>query len=66
MKVSDAEVVVFKKSKRFAPDFHRHILTSKVVGQVVRAGDSVLVYSVEETIPDGAVLVTPQTHLEFR
>ncbi|WP_292492564.1 hypothetical protein [Methanoculleus sp. 10] len=66
MQVPDARVVVFARTKRFAPDFHRHILRGKIVGQTVRPGDRVLVYEVAETIPEGAVRVTRSTLLEFR
>lgn len=62
----DAEVVIFRKFKRMAPDFHRHMLPGKVMGQRVQAGDRVLVYEVEETIPSGAVTITDRTKLEFR
>jgi hypothetical protein len=64
--LADAEVVVLRKVRRFAPDFHRHILAGRLRGQPVRAGDVALVYLVEETVPDGPVLVTPATRLEFR
>ena len=66
MPLPDAEVVVLRKLRRFAPDFHRHILAGRLPGQAVRAGDVALVYRVEETVPDGPVLVTSDTHLEFR
>jgi len=66
MEIPDARAVVFTRMKRFAPDFHRHILRGKVVGETVRPGDRILVYEVAETIPEGAVRVTRSTHLEFR
>jgi hypothetical protein len=59
-------VIVFTRARRFAPDFHRHILRGKIVGQTVRPGDRVLVYEVAETVPEGAVRVTRSTLLEFR
>jgi hypothetical protein len=62
----NAELVVFRKIKRHAPDFHRHIATSKVQGQVVKVGDVVLVYEIEETSPPGPVKVTQETRLEFK
>jgi nucleotide-binding universal stress UspA family protein len=62
----DADVVVLKKIKRFAPDFHRHILKSRILGQAIRKGDRILVYEVEETKPSGMVWVTDRTSLEFR
>ena len=66
MVLPEAEVVVLAKAKRFAPDFHRHILSGRIPGEVVRVGDTLLVYRVEETVPEGPVLVTPATRLEFR
>ncbi len=64
--VPSAEVVVLTKIKRLAPDFHRHILKSKVQGQVVGVGDNILVYRIEETVPSGRVKIVDSTHLEFR
>ncbi len=56
----DARVVVFTRVKRFAPpDFHRHILRGKVMGQTVRPGDRILVYEVAETIPPGGRCGSP-------
>jgi len=66
MQIPDARVVVLTRKKRFAPDFHRHILQGRIVGQTVRPGDRILIYEVRETIPSGAVRVTRSTHLEFR
>jgi nucleotide-binding universal stress UspA family protein len=65
-KAPEAQVVVLRKVKRLAPGFHRHILRGKIRGQTVRAGDSILVYEVVETVPPGPVRVTERTHLEFR
>lgn len=64
--LSEAEVVVMHKIKRFAPDFHRHMLRGKINGQIVRAGDRILVYEVDETVPRGPVQVTERTRLEVR
>ncbi|MFA5613828.1 MAG: hypothetical protein WC993_05100 [Methanoculleus sp.] len=65
MQIPDAHVVAFTRAKRLAPDFHRHILRGRIVGQIVRPGDQVLVYRVAETVPEGAVRVTRSTLLEF-
>ncbi len=62
----DADRVVLKKVKRFAPDFHRHILRSRLEGQPIQRGDRILVYEVEETYPSGVVRITEHTSLEFR
>ncbi len=64
--IPEAQVVVLTKTKKFAPDFHRHILRSKVQGQVVGAGDRILVYLIKETVPAGRVKVVESTNLEFR
>jgi hypothetical protein len=64
--LADAEVVVLRKIRRFAPDFHRHILAGRLRGKPVQPGEVVLVYRVEETIPGGPVMVTSATRLEFR
>jgi len=61
-----ADRVVFRKVKRFAPDFHRHMVGAKVIGRVLKKGDRELVYEVDETSPQGPVLVTEQTKIEFR
>ncbi|MFW5638246.1 MAG: hypothetical protein ACOCG4_03170 [Methanoculleus sp.] len=66
VQVPDAQVVIFARARRFAPGFHQHILRGRVVGQIVRRGDRVLVYEVAETVPDGAVRVTRSPRLEFR
>jgi hypothetical protein len=63
---ADADRVVLKKMNRFAPDFHRHILKSRITGQMVQKGDRVLIYEVMETHPPGNVRVTDRTSLEFR
>jgi hypothetical protein len=65
-KTHEADVVIFRKLKSMAPDFHRHMVPGKVMGQAVRAGDRVLVYEVEETVPTGIVTVTERTKLQFR
>ncbi len=62
----EAQMVSFRKIKRLAPDFHRHILRSKLIGQTVRTGERILVYEVLETDPPGLVRVTEKTRLEFR
>jgi nucleotide-binding universal stress UspA family protein len=64
--IPDAEMIVLKKIKRFAPDFHRHILKSRIIGQEIKNGDRIMVYEVEDTRPSGTVRVTDRTSLEFR
>ncbi len=62
----EAEVVVMHKTRKFAPDFHRHMLRGKIQGKIVQAGDRILIYEVDETIPAGPVQVTERTRLEVR
>jgi nucleotide-binding universal stress UspA family protein len=62
----EAEVVIMHKAKRFAPDFHRHMLRGRIQGQIVKAGDRILIYEVDETVPPGPVQVTERTRLEVR
>lgn len=64
--VPEAEIVVLRKNKRMAPNFHQHILKSKIQGKVVNAGDNILVFEVLETVPPQKVRVTENTILEFR
>jgi hypothetical protein len=64
--IAEAEVVVLKKIKRMAPNFHQHIVKSKIQGNVVSSGDKILVYEVLETVPPQKVRVTENTILEFR
>jgi hypothetical protein len=61
----EADRVVFKKLKRLAPDFHQHIVKSQALGNAIKAGDRMLVYEVNETVPDGRVMVTDKTVFEF-
>ena len=61
-----ARLVVLKKTKRFAPSFHKHILASKIRGTTVAIGKKILVYEVVQVDPEGPVKVTDSTQLEFR
>lgn len=64
--IPEAEIVVLHKKKRMAPDFHQHILKSKIQGQIVSTGEKILVYEVLETVPPQKVRVNENTILEFR
>jgi len=61
----EAQVIVLKKVKPLAPEFHRHIVRGRLLGQIVQVGQRHLVYEVQETIPSGPVLVTNRTRFEF-
>ncbi len=63
--MEEAKVIVLKKFKKLAPEFHRHIVKSKLQNQTIKKGERHLVYEVEDTIPEGKVLVTGNTTFEF-
>ncbi|TDA65698.1 MAG: hypothetical protein D9V47_12910 [Clostridia bacterium] len=62
---AQAKIVVLRKLKKLAPDFHRHIAVAQAQGKMLAPGDSVLVYEVAETVPAGPVLVTKHTQFNF-
>ena len=64
--IREANLIIFKKIKKLAPNFHRHILQSKIIGQVVNVGEKILVYEVLEIRPVSPALVTKNTILEFK
>ncbi len=64
--IPEADVALMHKARRFAPDFHRHMLRGKILGKAVQVGDRILVYEVDETVPAGPVRVTERTRLEVR
>ncbi|MFX1445780.1 MAG: universal stress protein [Promethearchaeota archaeon] len=64
--IREANLIIFKKIKKLAPNFHRHILQSKIIGQVVNVGEKILVYKVLEIKPVSPALVTKNTILEFK
>lgn len=61
----EAQLIVLKKVKPLAPDFHRHIVRSQLLGKKVQVGQRYLVYEVQETVPLGQVLITDRTRFEF-
>ena len=65
-KVSEAEIIVLKKFKRMAPDFHRHIVKNKIQNQILNKGEKFMVYEVVETVPNQRVRVTDKTLIEFK
>jgi len=64
--MQEAKLVVMKKIKPRAPDFLRHMAKAKMRNQVVRKGMVFGVYEVEKTEPEGDVVVTRNTVVEFR
>ncbi len=63
--MQDASLVILKKVKRLAPNFHQHIVKGQAQGSTVQKGDRLLVYEVQETVPEGPVFVTDNTRFEF-
>ncbi|MEJ2249862.1 MAG: hypothetical protein P8Y97_09405 [Candidatus Lokiarchaeota archaeon] len=64
--IKKAERVIFHKVKRFAPNFHKNILKSKVMRQTIEEGQKILVYEVKKIEPESPALVTEDTILEFK
>lgn len=62
----EARLIVMRKIKPRAPDFLRYMAKAKMRNQVVRKGMVFGVYEVEKTEPEGDVIVTQNTVLEFR
>jgi hypothetical protein len=60
-----AREITLRKFNPRAPLFHRHIVRSKLVGQVCRKGDRFVVYEVAATDPEGTVTVTQGTVFRF-
>jgi len=61
----DAREIVLRKTRKAAPPFHQHISRSKLLGAACRSGDTVIVYEVMSTDPEGPVLVTSDTVIRF-
>lgn len=61
----DAREIVLRKTRKAAPPFHEHIARSKLRGSACRTGDTVVVYEIISTDPDGPVLVTGDTVIRF-
>ncbi|HCM26730.1 MAG TPA: hypothetical protein DIC34_09335 [Treponema sp.] len=57
--------VTLRKINPLAPPFHRHIATTKLLGQEVAVGDTIVVYEVTATVPEGRVAVDAGTRLRF-
>ncbi len=61
----NAEVVVLKESQEKIREFHRYAARLKARGRVVSAGDTIIAYRVQQTVPDGPVTVTDSTRFIF-
>ncbi|EKD81114.1 MAG: hypothetical protein ACD_39C01970G0002 [uncultured bacterium] len=63
--IPEALVVVLRKFRSLAPPFHCHIARSRLLNTVCKVGERVVVYEVTATDPEGMVLVTDRTQLQF-
>ncbi len=63
--VSEAESITLRNRKPLAPPFHRHIVKSKLMDRTCRVGDSIIIYDIIATEPDGVVRVTRATRFQF-
>jgi hypothetical protein len=60
-----AREISLKKTKAFAPPFHHHIARKKLINGEWQKGDRVIIYEIVNTIPEGNVLVTEETIINF-
>ena len=63
--VSQAESITLHNRKPLAPPFHRHIAKSKLIDRTCQVGDSIIIYDIIATEPDGVVRVTRATRFQF-
>ena len=63
--INKAIKVVFRKTKKMAPNFHRHMVQEQVLGKIVKIDDVISVYTIHATEPTGSVLIDEQTIIEF-
>jgi hypothetical protein len=63
--VPEAESITLRNRKPLAPPFHRHIAKSKLMDKTCRAGESIIIYDIVATEPDGQVRVTRATRFQF-
>ncbi len=62
---SDAILVTLHNRKPLAPPFHKHIVKGKLMDKTCQVGDSIIIYDVVATEPDGIVRVTRATQFKF-
>lgn len=60
-----AKEISLKKTKAFAPPFHHHIARKKLMNEKWQKGDQIIIYEIVNTIPEGQVLVTGDTVINF-
>jgi len=64
-KTETAELISLKNTKAFAPPFHTHIARKKLLNNTWQKGDKVIIYEIIDTVPDGRVIVTEDTIIQF-
>ena len=63
--VSEAQSITLRNRKPLAPPFHRHIAKSKLMDRTCQVGDSIIIYDIIATEPEGIVRVTSSTRFQF-
>ena len=63
--IPEARAIVLSKVRASAPSFHEHIARGRLRGAICREGDRVVVYEVVRTEPDGPVIVSEKTTIQF-
>lgn len=63
--VPEANSITLRNRKALAPPFHRHIARGKLMDKTCKVGDSVIIYDIVATEPDGEVRVTRATYFQF-
>jgi hypothetical protein len=64
--VPEADSITLRNRKPLAPPFHRHIAKGKLMDRTCRVGDSIIIYDIVATEPDGEVRVTRATRFQFK
>ncbi len=63
--VPEAESITLRSRKPLAPPFHRHIARGRLMDKTCRTGDSIVIYDVVATYPEGEVRITRATRFQF-
>ncbi len=63
--ISEAQSITLRNRKPLAPPFHRHIAKSKLMDRTCQVGDSIIIYDIIATEPEGIVRVTSATRFQF-
>lgn len=63
--IREAESITLRNRKPLAPPFHRHIAKNKLMNQTCQTGETVLIYDIVGTCPDGIVHINQTTQFLF-